>query len=223
MVIDNITTKASLDQYLQDYAVPAYFTDITVTNDYITCNDSTGAVLYFRVRSYDSIYKCTPYEPMQLYGQNVSAMVNRIYNYKTAITKAIRTQYGIILCVKDYSVSDATPLPWIIITKDNEDNTVIFMHPEYSADTASIEVKYVVRDNYALSSRETGSNVLRTCWPPNDDFFELTSLVPMVVENTMKYTPNLKWVVQKQYDEVGEIVVGTEHYWTDGQIALRDT
>ena len=202
MVVSGVSNMHDVYLELLNYA-PQYFTSVTEdSSGNITCLDDDKTPLYLHKNSDNSILASLS----TIYGTALSDN----QNFSIAITQIIRTSYGIILYGSDnYYVSDPSyHMPIFIITKDNADKTVIF------STLAS-------KTNYKLEGSAAPVHKVRTRSSSTDTDL-LTSVVPMVVEGSTNYTPNLKWVVQKQYTISGDIVLGTTHYWSDGFVALKD-
>lgn len=207
MVITRINSVEDLYSELVNYGYPNYFTSVTQSNDTITCLDGTEAPLVFGAdvdMGWVRIFQLRIYE-------------NLLSDNAVRIKNAVRTQYGIIITAAKEDNGNIIEIPYFGITKDNADNTVIFAHPSNIWDT-----KYIIKDKFVCMS-SAGHEYSKHNALSTDDTCMLTSLVPIVCIGVMNYCPNLKWVIQKQYTNTGEIVIGTQHYWTDGQIALLDT
>lgn len=216
MVITPITgADAGTTVYneLRDYASPTYFTSVTKDgSDYITCTTDAGQALYFHISAEQDYYTGT----WKVYINYVSIYNNTHRDNYTLLKSIVRTQYGLIFLCESISDGVSKDVPYIIITKDNAGNTVIFGHPANEFTQNLIERnKFVCVDNAAPIYE------VRDCLD-SDDTVLLTSVVPIVAEGLLNYCSNLKWVIQKQYNVTGELVLGTQFYWTDGQIALLD-
>lgn len=208
MVVEPITSMNDLYYQLHNYG-EAYFTDVTISGNDITCFKGTDIPLYLK-SSGDS-------------GCVLSGMDSLIFgarftdnsNAKVLITQVIRTQHGMVIYGRDNWSSSATLMPVFIITKDNAGtpNTVIFAH--MFPDSTNGKKTFQCMNS---ESGATSNDCLDTT-----DVSLLTSIVPVIVSGSMNFCPNLMWTIQKQYNLTGEIVIGTHHYWTDGQIALLDT
>lgn len=208
MVITRINSVEDLYSELINYGYPNYFTSVTQSNSTITCLDGTEAPLIFD-SDVDSgwvrIYNLRVYETM------LAENAIRIKNI-------IRTQYGLIITgAREYN-SEYLEIPYIIITKDNADNTVIFAHPSNIWDS-----QYIIKGEFVCMS-SAGPEFAKHDSPGMDYSGDLlTSMAPVICVGVMNYCPNLNWIIQKQYNINGELILGTHHYWTDGQIALLDT
>lgn len=206
MVITRINSVEDLYSELVNYGYPNYFTSVTQSSGTITCLDGTEAPLVFE-SDVDSGW-------VRIY--NLDVYENRLAENAIRIKNIVRTQYGMIITAAKEDNGNIIEMPYIAITKDNADNTVIFAHPSNIWDS-----KYIIKDEFVcMSSAGPEYSKHDALW--TDDTCLLTSLVPIVCVGVMNYCPNLKWVIQRQYTNIGEIVVGTQHYWTDGQIALLD-
>lgn len=212
MVITPINGSTAVDTVyseLLNYGVPTYFTGVTKNNDYIECTTANGTALNFHVDAQQDYYG-----NWNIYINYVTIYGSTHADNYTKLTSIIRTQHGLVLTTITSIDGTDTTMPYIIITKDNYDNTVIFAHPAGGYATLD-ETEFVCVDDAAPFY------TLRDC-TYSDDVVLLTTLVPVICEANMKYCPDLKWVVQRQYNIVGEIAFGNHHYWTDGQIALLD-
>lgn len=189
--------------------VGVYFTSVTIDgNDNITCLDDERTPLYFRATNYSGCVINS--DDTTIYGNSFTDNVN----LKVLITEVIETQYGLIIYGKDNWAGSTTYMPVFIVTKDNAGNTVIFSHMFPAAEGGM--------DTYSCMNSVAPIPTKKKCLN-STDLSLLTSIVPVVVEGNMNYTPNLYWVIDKQYNLTGEIVIGTHHYWSDGQVALLDT
>lgn len=217
MVVTPITGEQSADilfEELRDYGSPAYFTAVTKdSGDYITCTTDNGTALSFHVQAEQDSYTGI----WTTYINYVSIYNNTHRDNWTMLKNIVRTQYGLIITCDSTENGVTTEIPYIIITKDNADKTVIFGHP------ASQSTFYLIeRDVFVCLGDSAPVYAERDCLD-TDDTVLLTSVVPVVVEGLLNYCPYLKWVIQKQYNVVGALALGTQFYWTDGQIALLDT
>lgn len=202
MVVTGISSLHDVYLELLNYG-QQYFTSVTEDgNGHITCVDDDKTPLYLRKIEDNKIVA----HLTSIYGTALSSNGNLII----MISQIIRTSYGIILYGVDnwYSSDQSYYMPLFIITKDNSGKTVIF------STLAS-------KTNYKLEGSASPVHKVRSR-PSSTDTDLLTSVVPMIVEGCTAYTPNLKWVVQKQYNISGDIVLGTTHYWSDGFVALKD-
>ena len=212
MVVTPINGSGAVDTVyseLLNYGVPAYFTGVTKNNDYIECTTANGTALNFHVDAQQDYYG-----NWNVYINYVSIYGSSHTDNYTKLTSIIRTQHGLILTTATTIDETEVTAPYIIITKDNSDDTVIFAHPAGGYGVLDM-TEFVCVDDAAATY------TLRDCEYSTDTVL-LTTLVPVICEANMKYCPNLKWVVQRQYNLVGEIAFGEHHYWTDGQIALLD-
>lgn len=190
--------------------VGVYFTSVTIDgNNNITCLDDERTPLYFRAT--------TGYTGCVVSGKNTTIYGNSFTdndNANVLITEVVETQYGLVIYGRDNWTESARYMPVFIITKDNAGNTVIFSHMFPASD--------VGMDTYSCMNSAAPIPTKKKCLNTTN-LSLLTSIVPVVVEGNMNYTPNLYWVIDKQYNLTGEIVIGTHHYWSDGQVALLDT
>lgn len=187
--------------------VGVYFTSVTIdSSNNITCLDGEKTPLYFGAATNTG---CVINGSLTtIYGNSFSSSTNT----RISITEVIDTQYGLVLYGKDNFGS--VYMPVFIVSKDNAGNTVIFSH--MFPDSNGGKDKYQCMNS--VNPVPTTKKCLNTT-----NLSLLTSIVPMVVEGNMNYIPNLYWVIDKQYNLTGEIVIGTHHYWSDGQVALLDT
>ena len=206
MVVEPINSKNDLYYQLRSYG-EAYFTDVTISGNSITCFKGTDTPLYLKGTGDD--------------GCVLSGMDSLIFgtsfcgtsSAKILITQVIRTQYGIVIYGKDNWYEAVNYMPVFIITKDNADNTVIFAHVFPDSTDG--------KKQFQCMNSESGATT-NVCLLTSDTSL-MTSIVPVIVSGSMNFCPNLMWTIQKQYNLTGEIVIGTHHYWTDGQVALLDT
>ena len=189
--------------------VGVYFTSVTIDgNDNITCLDDERTPLYFRNAN---LSECViSGKDSTVYGNSFTDNVNA----NVLITEVIETQYGLVIYGKDNWAGSTVSMPVFIVTKDNAGNTVIFSHMFPTSEGGM--------DTYSCMNSVAPIPTKKKCLN-STDLSLLTSIVPVVVEGNMNYTPNLYWVIDKQYNLTGEIIIGTHHYWTDGQVALLDT
>lgn len=212
--ISGAQSAETLFEELRDYGSPAYFTTVTKdSNDYISCSTDSGQALYFHVQAEQDMYTGT----WKTFINYVSIYSNQHRDNYTLLTSIIRTQYGLIIMCSSTENGETREVPYIIITKDNADKTVIFGHP------ASQSTQYLIERDVFVCLGDTAPVYAERDCLDTDDTVLLTSVVPVVVEGLLNYCPYLKWVIQKQYNVVGELALGTQFYWTDGQIALLDT
>ena len=206
-----VTAIASLDDLYSILInkVGVYFTSVTIDgNNNITCLDDERTPLYFRATSQPG---CVVHaKDTVIYGNSFTTNES-LY---VILTEVIETQHGLVIYGKDTWEGSTTYMPVFIVTKDNADNTVIFSHMFPAASGGM--------DKYSCMNSAAPIPTKKKCLN-STDLSLLTSIVPVVVEGNMNYTPDLYWVIDKQYNLTGEIVIGTHHYWTDGQIALLDT
>ena len=214
MVLTPINSSSDAFGELKDYGENVYFTSVTQSGDYIMCTDENGTeCLKFEIFEDTNMNK-TYIRYVEIYGTTLND------NY-TNITYIVRTQYGLVIQVNasggndDFGTNYGTA--YIIITKDNQSHTVIFAHNAKQYSYGAIDnTTFVCSDSAYPQFNE------KKCLY-SKDLNLLSSTVPVVVDGTMNFCPNLKFLVQKQYIVCGEIVIGTEHYWTDSQVVLKDT
>lgn len=203
-----ITKSTSLDtvvDFLTTAGKGSYFTDVSETSGTIKCMKDSITALEFQLA------------PDQ-YGNDV--YINNIYsagnalpeNFSTLV-KIIQTNYGICFVCSD---SGSQEVPYIIVTLDDQDDTIIWVRP---ADPYSqrdfLKTKYYC---FSVSSPV----FVEKAAPYSTETQLMTTTVPIVVEGVARYTPNLKWVVQRQYIITGAIALGNQQYYSDGFIAIRD-
>lgn len=209
MVVTPISSVDDIYQLLTNYATQ-YFDSIVKNGDTITCYDGEIEALRFTYVKYEAD-PAPQLTDVYIYGYEHPDAYNDIYYI-------VRTAYGLVFVSRREMYADDSRVAWIVVTKDNEDDTVIFSHPVNVNSYHNIRMEY-----FYCSNTHMHNHVQRNCLYTRECPFLMTSTVPVIVENDIRYCPNLKWIIQKQFDYTGDLVIGTSHYWTDGQIALLDT
>lgn len=210
MLVTNITSDSTGQNTLYDILLNSgenvFFTSITRNNNFIECIDGETTPLRLSFYGANIIWDST-HDGAQVYGTIINA------NY-VRIKQVIRTSHGIILMIGPNVANDVCDAG-IIITKDNDGDTAIIFR-KYGNDGMAVTTSF-----WTASKKYPYSGERAAAVQTNSDL--LTAGVPIVLNGAMNYTPDCLMLTQRQYSVKGEIILGTTHYWSDGQIALKDT
>lgn len=209
MLITNITSdpagQDTLYNILLNSGENVYFTSITRNYNYIGCTDGEAEILKMNFYGGNTIWNSTR-GGAQVY----DTIINENY---VRIKQVIRTSHGIILMIGPNVANDVCDAG-IIITKDNDGDTAIIFR-KYGNDGMAVTTSF-----WTASKKYPYGGERAAVVQLNSDL--LTAGVPIVLNGLMNYAPGCLMLTQRQYTIKGEIILGTTHYWTDGQIALKD-
>lgn len=208
MTINAITNADSAYTVLKKYE-GVYFDAVSQTNSAVHCDIDGDHVIEMTVGGYTD--EQINLSNFRLFTQS---MDSGYYRFK----QIIETGSGLVFMVRKNQDGEAPVYPWLVVTKDDAGKTAIFYHPIGSNDpfngTPSLDKFYIIDSAYPVKVERTA--------PYSADTFSMTTAAPIAVEGLANYTPDLKFIVQRQYDVTGAIQLGDDTYWTDGYIALKD-
>ena len=208
MTINAITNVDSVYTVLKKYE-GVYFDTVTQSVDVIYCDINNAHAIQMSVGGYAD-------EQINL--SNFYLFTESMESGYYRLKQIIETGSGLVFMVKKNQGEDAPFYPWLVVTKDDADQTAIFYHPLGSTDpfngTPRLDKFYIIDSAYPAKTERTA--------PYSTDTFNMTTAAPIVVEGLANYTPDLKFIIQRQYNVTGAIQLGDDTYWTDGYIALKD-
>lgn len=207
MTIHTITNGDSAYAVLKNFE-GVYFDTVTNSSS-IECDINNEHALVFRLGGYTDDQVDLDF--LSIFNQSMSHGYYRM-------TEIIETSTGLIFMVKKNQDEDAPFYAFLVITKDDDDNTCIFYRPIGDNDPFNgtpMLNKFCLMDSLNPTKAEKDA-------PYDTSTTHMTTMVPMVAEGVAHYTPNLKFIVQRQFIANGGILLGGETYWTDGYIAVKD-
>lgn len=215
---DAATSCINVAAYLQENAVPKYFDSVSVSDDgaSVICTVGGAEFLRYTPGLYSSsedpgVFKITTKEG------SVRSVTSSSASF-SFVCYAFKCTNGIAF--SPY-VAGYLDLFSLVITKNNDGETTIISGSNFAY--SSSNVSYMTTYNLAAVSP--------SCVSPFNSFvlnraeYDLTTLVPFPCSGSMgnpAYTPNVFFMPQYQYDDVGILEINGNTYLSNGYWALLD-